>query len=546
MIENTLPVYLLYVLLALLPIAVLLILLLVLEWSAPEAGAAGLFTAALVGLLAFRMPLDTLAAASAKGIWDAVFILYVVWTALLLYHIAARAGAFDALRQGLMRFSRNELFLVLVFGWVFVSFLQGVTGFGTPVAMVVPLLVVLGVRRLFAVAAPLVGHAWGNILGTLALAWLATLQVIDLDPQTATAAAFQTALLLIVPIFLAGVFIAGMHSGWRGIRHALPMIVILSSVYGGVQAALTLWNPVLSNFTAVTLGFLLLLPLSRWSRYRDPLPYRDSRMMENHAAADGNDQEPVMSLPAALLPYAILMVVAVLVLVPDAVRETLGSWQVGLSFPAVTTGYGLQRPAADPYAPFAILIHPGTFLLLAALGSGLYYYWRGCYARFQPPPGRRGLLSRVVRDAVPASLAIIAFLVLSKLMDHSGQTEVLARGIAQVVPPNVYAALSPALGVLGAFMTSSNTASNILFAPVQETIAVLAGLPVATIIAAQNAGAAVGNAIAPANIVLGTGPAGILGEEGKVLRLALPYAAAATVFVGLGVLLLVLITGNGG
>ena len=104
--DNTLPIDLLHILLALLPIATLLVFLLILEWSAPEAGAVGLFVAAGVGVLGFRMPLPTVAVASAKGVWDAVFILYVVWTALLLYQIAAKVGAFDALRQGIMRFSR--------------------------------------------------------------------------------------------------------------------------------------------------------------------------------------------------------------------------------------------------------------------------------------------------------------------------------------------------------------------------------------------------------------------------------------------------------
>jgi lactate permease len=37
-----------------------------------------MFTAALVALLVFRTPWDTLAVASAKGVWDAIFILYVM------------------------------------------------------------------------------------------------------------------------------------------------------------------------------------------------------------------------------------------------------------------------------------------------------------------------------------------------------------------------------------------------------------------------------------------------------------------------------------
>ena len=129
------------------------------------------------------------------------------------------------------------------------------------------------------------------MFGTLAVAWLATLQVISLDSDLAATAAFQTGLLLILPNFFAGVTVALMHSGWRGVRYALPLILIISAVHGGVQATLTLWNPVLANFTAVTLGFGLLYPLSRWSRYRDPLPYEESPMMEPHNA-DNTDETP--------------------------------------------------------------------------------------------------------------------------------------------------------------------------------------------------------------------------------------------------------------
>lgn len=545
MIESALPISLLLVLLALLPIITLFVLLLVAEWSAPEAGAVSLFVTALVGIVGFRTPLTTAVVAGAKGVWDAVFILYVVWPALLLYQIAARAGAFDALRQGIMRFSRNELFLVLVFGWVFVSFLQGVTGFGTPVAMVVPLLLVLGVRPIYAVAAPLIGHAWGNMFGTLGVAWLATLQVIDLDAATATQAAFQTGLLLILPNLFAGVAIALMHSGWRGVRHALPMLLLISLVHGGGQAALALWNPSLANFLAVSVAFVLLYPLSRWSRYRDALPYPASKMMQaSNAQVEAQGAKEVrMGLLLALLPYIVLMVVAITILVVPPINNLFGQWRVGLAFPEVATGYEVVRAGTTSYAPFAILTHPGTFLLLTALITGLVYRRRGFYNETAAVQ-RGSILEDLIRDAVPSSLAIIAFLVLSKLMDHSGQTEVLARGVATVVPSGVYPALAPALGVLGAFMTSSNTASNVLFAPVQQTIALIAGLPLASIIAGQNAGAAIGNAIAPANIVLGTGPAGILGQEGKVLRKTIGYTAAAMLVTGIGMLLIIWLTGG--
>jgi lactate permease len=83
--------------------------------------------------------------------------------------------------RGILRFSQNRLFLVLAFGWVLASFLQGIAGFGTPIAVVAPLLLAIGVKPVYAVVIPLIGHAWANMFGTLAVGWLATLQVVDLE-----------------------------------------------------------------------------------------------------------------------------------------------------------------------------------------------------------------------------------------------------------------------------------------------------------------------------------------------------------------------------
>jgi lactate permease len=105
----------------------------------------------------------------------------------------------------------------------------------------------------------------------------------------------------------------------------------------------------------------------------------------------------------------------------------------------------------------------------------------------------------------------------------------------------LYAGISSIIGALGAFMTSSSTASNVLFAGVQSDVAHLHALRPETIIAAQAAGSAYGNAIAPANIVLGTSIAGIKGQEGSVLRLTIPWTIVVAVLTGLATIALVLL-----
>ena len=87
--NDQLPVDLLHWSVALVPIIALLVLMVGLRWKAPQAGPVGMFLAALIAFFVFQAPLENLAVAGGKGVWDAVFILFVVWPALILYRIAA-------------------------------------------------------------------------------------------------------------------------------------------------------------------------------------------------------------------------------------------------------------------------------------------------------------------------------------------------------------------------------------------------------------------------------------------------------------------------
>lgn len=537
--ETELPITIINWLLAFSPLLVLLIFLIGLRWKAPEAGPLGMFVAAAIAIFIFQTPAETLAVAGGKGVWDAIFILYVVWPALLLYKVTERAGAFDSLRKGIEKFSSNQLFLVLAMGWVFASFLQGIAGFGTPIAVVAPLLIALGVRPLYAVVIPLIGHSWANMFGTLAVGWLATLQVIDLENIVETA--FQTAIMLWVPNIAGGFFIAWLFGRMAAVRHAWPMVLIISFIHGGGQLLLVLWDPVLSTFLASSVALIALYPLSRWKRYDQPADSIDNKpAMEGDSSEEAaeeefdNEDEPVMGLWMAGAPYLILTVAAILALVISPIEQSLEQFEVGIPFPAVETGYGVSNEAQAPYSPFSPLTHPGTFLLIATIGGWAMYKYKGYYKEWSERDEESdGILAGLIENAVPASVAIVAFLVMSKLMDHSGQTQVLALGIAQVASAPAFAFASSWIGVLGAFMTSSNTASNILFAPLQmETVQAVDDLSEATIIAAQSTGGAVGNAIAPANVVLGTGTAGIIGKEGDILRKTIPWTLFVTVLIG--------------
>lgn len=215
---------------ALVPIVVLVLLLVVMRWTAPQAAAVGMFSAAAIAFLVFRTPMETLAVAGAKGVWDAIFILAVVWPALLLYQVVNHAGGYDALRQGISRFSRNEVFIIIALGWVFTSFIQGIDGFGTPIVVVAPILVAFGVRPVYAVVIPIIAHIWAKFFGTFAVGWFATLQVVSLADPIATA--FESSLLIILQVVLGGFTVVWMYGRWPAVRHAWPLVLIISAIQG--------------------------------------------------------------------------------------------------------------------------------------------------------------------------------------------------------------------------------------------------------------------------------------------------------------------------
>ncbi len=90
--------------------------------------------------------------------------------------MAKEAGTFDGIRRGIEAYTPNDLLHVLAFG---LERHAGVTGFGVPAVVSAPLLVAMRVKAVSAVAIVLVGHAWANTFGTLAVAWEGLVAVTD-------------------------------------------------------------------------------------------------------------------------------------------------------------------------------------------------------------------------------------------------------------------------------------------------------------------------------------------------------------------------------
>lgn len=511
------------------PIIVLLVLMVKFQWGASKAAPIGLLISLITALTLYKANLGLIAVEAGKGLWSSLMVLIVVWPAILIFEVTDKANGFGVIREGMKRFSPNELLQMLMIGWVFVSFLQGVTGFGVPVAVGAPLLVGIGVNPIWAVFIPLVGHAWANTFGTLAVAWDALAGTTNLasDPEMLLRTALWAAIFIWIWNAITGVAIALFYGGPKALKKGLPAIAIISLIHGGGQLLLSQINQTLAAFVPALLALAVVMLLGRTKLYNQPWSIEESPLMDRDKLREEKASLPQgMSLLQAFIPYIALTAITLFVLLIGPVKEFLGQFKVGFVSPETSTGYGLVNPeAASSYSP---LTHASLFLLVASLIGFLYFSNKGWINK----GGGRDTLRESLVKTGPSAIAVVAFIVMSSLMKGTGQTVVLAQGVAALMG-RVYVTFAPVIGMLGAFITSSNMASNILFGEFQLTTAEILKVDPAAILGAQTAGGAIGNTICPGNIILGTTTAGILGLEGLILKKILPITVSAAVIIGL-------------
>ncbi len=496
--------------LALVPLLVIVVLMVRFRWGAARAGPAGWLAGVVLAAVRFGAGPALLSQAQAKASFLAIDVLMIVWGAFLLYRVTEEAGAIRRLGEALPHLTTDRGLQALLIGWAFASFLQGVGGFGVPVVVTAPILLGLGFAPLTSVLIPSVGHSWSVTFGSLASSFQALIAATGLPGETLAAA---SALFLGLAGLLCGLLVCYLADGWSGLRRLTPTILVLGGTMGAVQfwlAAHRLWN--IAGFGGGLAGLLVGLVLARVRR--EPVP-------ASQATPDG--KQVGLALSAYLGLIAITLAVQ---LVPPA-RAALGRAAFELSLPAVQTARGFQTAAEEGLRIYP-LRHAGAVLTLASLLAYLVFLRAGWF--------RQGAVRRIllgtVRGVMPSSLSIVSMVSLAVVMSYAGMTDVLARGLAQASGP-AFPLVAPWIGALGAFVSGSNTSSNLLFAMLQSRTAQLLGLTLPWVLAAQTAGGAIGSVVAPTKVVVGVSSADQTIEEGEVMRHLLVYVALLTAAISL-------------
>lgn len=494
-------------LLALTPIVAVLVLMGGFRWGGAQAGPAGWAIALVIAAVAFGAGPTLLLYSQIKAILLALFVLYIIWFALALYEVVNEAGALDVFSAGVARLTADRTMQLLILSWVFSSFLQGVTGFGVPVAVVAPLLISLGFPAVTSVVAASVGHSWAVTFGSVASSFYAMLAVTGLDGPTV---APWSALMLGIVCIPCGLVPAYLYRGWSSLRHSIVAVLIVGTVMGTVQYVMAtngLWN--LASFIAGLAGLIVLAGLVRLPRYQGTA--------EERVANAHRTNESDMSLLTAVAPYLILLVIVIIAQLVPPVSAFLNQVEIAVHVPETRTTLGWVN-AAGTARTISLFGHAGALLIYTCIISYWLYRRSGYYTA--------GAAGRIVRNTVhgakKSTIGIVFLVGMAMFMADSGMTFTLAQGVSRTVG-GAFPVMSPFVGALGAFMTGSNTNSNVVFASLQQNTAQLLGLNVLLILGAQNVGGAVGSMFAPAKVIVGCSTAGLAGQEGEVLRLNVVY-----------------------
>ncbi len=547
-------------------------------WPATRAMPLAWVAALAVGYFAWNMPVNWLAAASGVGVMTAIEILWIVFGALVLLYTLMEAGAFDRINRGFATVSDDRRVQIVLIGFFMATFIEGAAGFGTPAAVVAPLLLGLGFPALAAVIAAIIGHIIAVTYGAVGTPIVVGIQspmenveftrtaiegsgmtVREFSVEVAAWAATYHALIgFVMPLFAVGMVVY--FFGDPDDRSLAPAWEVAPlCLFAGVSFAVPYWVSawfLTAEFPsligsmvggAIVLGVLragYLLPDDEWEfpereKWDDhwvgsiepgqsnggATESRGSVSPEAEAASLSGGRE--MSLLKAWSPYVLLVVLLVVTRAVDPISNFINRDAFVVS---VSEMFGTSLSGA-----VAWMNVPGFWLLVSAVlaipifgmsGSEVSAAWKEA--------GRK-----IVSPFIALVFVIAMVQVMLQSGAHPGAPEVgsmivlLAQTTANILGI-AYPAFASLIGALGAAMAGSNTVSNITFGAFQFEAATQLGLPRTVIVGAQAVGGAIGNLVAIHNLVAALATVGLLGQEGRVMRLNLiPLAYYAT---GVGLL----------
>ena len=527
-VADSLPLSALF---GLLPLLVFFVMLGVFKIPTHWCALGSLGVALLIAALGFRMPFGlALLSATQGAAFGLLVICFIVVAAVWLYNLSEASGRGDDVRAIFSRVGKGDLRIqALLIATAFCALMEGLAGFGAPVAITCAMLFALGLEPLKAALVTMVANSIHVAFGAMAIPMITTARLGGAETSLLTSTGAH-----ITPLFLVWLplVLLAMLDGKRAVKQLWPVGLVSGA---GMAAGHFLTAHFVSYELTAVVGALLsfalvALLLMFWS---PSTPQDQLTTSQGESLGAGR-------VLLALLPYWFVVLVF----------ATAKLWRIGFDLPAALKATDLKIPwpgldgrlltpagetSGDTVLSISTLASPGTMLVLASLVVTIVYALNSSGGRF-PFSVSKGIatLGSTVIGLRMAILTITTVMALAYTMNFSGQT--VAIGTALAATGTAFAFFAPILGWIGTAVTGSATSAGALFASLHSTVAAQTGLSPQLLLSVNEIGGGIGKIVSPQNLAIAATAVKQEGLEPELLRRAAPYS------IGLVLLLSILTT----
>jgi len=522
-------------LVATLPLIVLLIGIPMLMKPAAKVAPVAWLVTVLGAILYFHFPTKLVLLAAIQGGLVGLFpIMYIPFGALVIYNTMKATGWMDKMQHAMasLTIDRRAQALLIAFG--FGAFLEGICGFGAPVAIPAMILVGLGYNPMLAAIVCLVANTGPVPFGSLAIPTVTLAKTTGLDLMKLSQ---MTGRLMAPMAFLMAFATVYSMSKGKGVKGTIKTILVTGISFAVTELLVS--NYVGAELTAVLSALVCLACTATFLKFQEK---SDPWLFEGEKASvaaitDFHPKELVLSW----LPYLLLAVFIICSNLPSTKAFIAGT---APGFSALLIKFQIYNPG-KLYA-FSWLQTPGTVMLIAGLVAFPFMGVKYSVVGVQ--------FGKTFKQMIPSFIAVACILSISEVMNlglpiidpktklavwgelgfkQISMVATLSNGIVSMVSRHVYPVLAPLFGMIGVFLTGSNTSANALFGNLQKLTAQGMGLSDILMASAGNAGSTAGKMISPQSIVIAATAVGLAGQEGKIMRVTIKYTIPYIILIGL-------------
>lgn len=486
--------------LGLLPIIWLVVALCGMKWPGYKAALGALIIAAIEALTIFGFSAIDTATSILEGFAFAFWpIVIVIIAAVFTYNLSLRTGSIDMIKKLLTSVSEDKRILVLLIGWCFGGFMEGMAGFGTAVAIPASMLWVLDFDPIVACLVCLIANSTPTPFGSIGIPTVTLATNLGLEN---TLISFATACILSVLIIITPfIMVMILGKGIKACKGIVPVLLVsgfsflipemLVAYFIGAELAVVAGS-------VVSLACTIFASLKLTNSKNIPDQY--------HLQVKKGSPLKVGATLRALSPFILIFIVLLLTsnIVPP-IHDALS---------ALTTTVKISTYKNAGLTSFSWINTPGVLIILCAIVGG--------FIQKAKVMEMVAVFIATLKQMAFTILTMLFILGTARVMQYSGMIAAVAKLFSVFGP--IYPFFAPILGALGTFVTGSGTSSSALFGSVQMSTAASIGANQYWMVAANSLGVATGKMLAPQSIAIGLVAVNEAGRDGELLKRVMPYA----------------------